>query len=164
MTRKKHNIGSPKRKSKTLTRTHSNKSFKKYNIGSPKKVVVTPDTPRSRKWKELTEKDGFYEIGEEYLPEDESDFEAIKRRRELGISTPTKLTGFEEGTTEFMLKASKKTKLSDDNEQVDEEKWATKIDDPDFHDTRTRRRNGGKSRRRRRRNKSRNKSRMQKRI
>lgn len=153
---KKYNIGSPKRKSKTLTRTHSKRSLKKYNIGRPQKVVVTPDTPRSRKWKELTEKDGYkkYEIGE-YQPEDESDFEAIKKRRELGITTPTKFTGFEEGTTEFMEEASKKKPLTDVIEQVDEEKWTKKTDDLDSH--KIRRRNGGKSRRR-------NKSRMQKRI
>jgi hypothetical protein len=162
---KKYNIGSPKRKSKTPTRTHSKMSLKKYNIGRPEKVPVTPDTPRSRKWKEMTEKDGHkkYEIGE-YQPEDESDFEAIKKRRELGITTPTKYTGFEEGTTKFMEEANKKKPLTDVIEQVDEKKWTEKEDDIDSHEIR--RRNGGKSRRRRhhRRNKSRSKSRMQKRI
>ena len=56
------------------TRIHS-KSLKKYNIGRPEKVVVTPDTPRSRKWKQRTEKQGYksHEI-HDYDP-DEADLE-----------------------------------------------------------------------------------------
>jgi len=141
---KKYNIGSPKRKktlARTPTRTHS-KTLKKYNIGRPEKVVVTPDTPRSRKWKELTEKEGYkkYEILE-YEP-DESDLEAIEKRRKLGIPTPTKYTAFEEGTTEFMREAFKKKPLTDVVEQVNEEAWKKKPDDA------PRRRSRGRSRRR----------------
>ena len=122
---KKYNIGSPKRK---RTRTHSShsKSLKKYNIGPPQKVVVTPDTPKSRKWKELASKDG-YEIGE-YEPDD-LDLDAIEQRRKLGISTPTKYTAFEENVSSFMREASRKKPLTDDFvEQVNEEAWEKKSD------------------------------------
>jgi hypothetical protein len=147
---KKYNIGSPKRKNtlartRTRTRTHS-KSLKKYNIGRPLRVIVTPDTPRSRKWKQLAEKEGYkpHEI-RDYEP-DESDLEAIEKRRKLGISTPTKYTAFEEGTTEFMREAYKKKPLTDVVEQVDEEAWERKPDDAPRRRTRGRSRSRSRSR------------------
>jgi hypothetical protein len=157
---KKYNIGSPKRKTRTRARTHS-KSLKKYNIGRPQKVVVTPDTPRSRKWKQLTEKEGYkpHEI-RDYEP-DESDLEAMEKRRKLGISTPTKYTAFEEGTTEFMREAYKKKPLTDVVEQVDEEAWERKLDDTPRRRSRSRSRIRSRSRSRiRSRSRSRSRSRM----
>ena len=128
---KKYNIGSPKRK-KTLARTRTRtklKSLKKYNIGRPQKVIVTPDTPRSRKWKELTEKEDYkpHEIGD-YKPDPE-DLEAMEERRKLGVLSPTAYTTFEETITPFMREALKKKPLTDLVEQVDEEAWGKKPDD-----------------------------------
>ena len=143
---KKYNIGSPKRK-KTLARTHS-KSLKKYNIGRPQKVIVTPDTPRSRKWKQFTEKEGYkqHEIGD-YEP-DEADLEAMEERRKLGIPSPTAYTTFEETITPFMKDALKKKPLTDVVEQVDEEAWERKPDDAPHRRSRgrTRGRSRGRSR------------------
>jgi len=142
---KKYNIGSPKRKTRTQTRarTHS-KSLKKYNIGRPQKVVVTPDTPRSRKWKQLTEKEGYkpYEI-RDYEP-DEADLKAMEKRRKLGVRSPTAYTTFEETITPFMREAFKKKPLTDVVEQVDEEAWERKLDDTPRR--RTRGRTRGRSR------------------
>jgi hypothetical protein len=128
---KKYNIGSPKRKNmsaRTRTRTHS-KSLKKYNIGRPLRVIITPDTPRSRKWKQLTEKEGHkpHQI-RDYEP-DEADLEAMEKRRKLGIRSPTAYTTFEETMTPFMREAYKKKPLTDVVEQVDEEAWERKPDD-----------------------------------
>jgi hypothetical protein len=135
---KKYNIGSPKRKNMSArTRIHS-KSLKKYNIGRPEKVVVTPDTPRSRKWKQLTEKDGYkpHEI-RDYEP-DEADVKAMEKRRKLGIRSPTAYTAFEETITPFMREALKKKPLTDVVEQVDEEAWERKPDDTPRRRTRGR--------------------------
>ena len=147
---KKYNIGSPKRKN-TLARrrTHANsKSLKKYNIGRPQKVVVTPDTPRSRKWKQFTEKQGYkpHEISD-YDP-DEADLEAMEERRKLGIPSPTAYTTFEETITPFMREALKKKPLTDVVEQVDEEAWGKKMDDAPRRRShgRTRGRSRGRSR------------------
>ena len=144
---KKYNIGSPKRKN-TLARrvrTHS-KSLKKYNIGRPQKVIVTPDTPRSRKWKQFTEKEGYkqHEISD-YDP-DEADLEAMEERRKLGIPSPTAYTTFEETITPFMKEALKKKPLTDVVEQVDEEAWERKPDDAPRRRSRGSRSRGSKSR------------------
>ena len=154
---KKYNIGSPKRK-KTLARTHS-KSLKKYNIGRPQKVIVTPDTPRSKKWKQFTEKEGYkqHEIGD-YDP-DEADLEAMEERRKLGIPSPTAYTTFEETITPFMREAYKKKPLTDVVEQVDEEAWERKPDDAPHRRSRGRSRRS-RSRSRGRRSRSRGRSRM----
>ena len=141
---KKYNIGSPKRKN-TLARTHS-KSLKKYNIGRPQKVIVTPDTPRSRKWKQFTEKEGYkqHEISD-YDP-DEADLEAMEERRKLGIASPTAYTTFEETITPFMREAYKKKPLTDVVEQVDEEAWERKPDDAPRRRSRGSRSRGSRSR------------------
>ena len=163
--------GSPKRRRRNptsdQTRTHS-KRKKYHNLGPPQKVVVTPNTPRTRKWKELIEKDGYkqYEIGD-YEPDDE-DLNAIDIRRKRGIPTPTKYTNFEENVTRFMIEASRKKPLTDTDaiEQIDEEAWETKDDDPPLFPSPPKKRRGNKSRGRSRgrsRSRSRGRSRMQKR-
>ena len=101
---KKYNIGSPKRpgkKSKTVT------SYKKrYNIGRPAKVVVTPDTPRSNKWKKMREQSAYknYEIGDYEPDEDE---EVLENAAEPGT-----YTAFEETITPYMEYALQKKPFS----------------------------------------------------
>lgn len=119
---KKYNLGSPKRpvhKKKIKT------SLKKYNIGPPSKVIATPDTPRSKIWKNI--RDNYYEI-EDYEP-DEQDLELMEQEKKLGISSPTSYTMFEETITPFMTEALKKKPLTDTIEQVNEEAWGKKLDD-----------------------------------
>ena len=146
---KKYNIGSPKRKNtlaRTRTRRTHSKSLKKYNIGRPQKVIVTPDTPRSRKWKQFMEKEGYkpYEI-RDYEP-DEADLKAMEERRKLGIRSPTAYTTFEETITPFMREALKKKPLTDVVEQVDEEAWERKTDDAPRRRSRSRSRSRSRMR------------------
>ena len=157
--------GSPKRRRRdpTSDQTRAHSKRKKYhNIGPPQKVAVTPNTPRTRKWKELIEKDGYkqYEIGD-YEPDDEG-LDAIDTRRKRGIPTPTKYTNFEENVTPFMIEASRKKPLTDVIEQIDEEAWKTKLDDSPLFPSPHKKRRGNRSRGRSR-SRSRSRSRMQKR-
>lgn len=121
---KKYNLGSPKRPKKKIKT-----SLKKYNIGLPSKVIATPDTPRSKIWKNIREKhgDNYYEI-EDYEP-DEQDLELMEQQKKLGISSPTSYTMFEETITPFMSEALKKKPLTDAIEQVNEKAWEKKLDD-----------------------------------
>ena len=75
---KKYNIGSPKRPGKTKTKTARRTIYKKHKIGPPAKVVVTPDTPRSKIWKEIREKRNYinHEIGDYEPDEDDEGFES----------------------------------------------------------------------------------------
>lgn len=145
-TMKKYNLGSPKRPQKPKTKTVS-KGFKKYNIGPPEKVALTPDTPRSRIWKKIREEAGYkqYEI-QDYEP-DEEDLKIMEERKKLGIPSPTSYTTFEETITPFMTEALKKKRPTDTIEQVNEEAWSQKSDDPPHpHTTRSRSRSRSKSR------------------
>ena len=123
---KKYNLGSPKR---PVHKKRVKTSLKKYNIGLPSKVIATPDTPRSKIWKNIREKQGdkYYEI-EDYEP-DEQDLEIMEQQKKLGISSPTSYTMFEETITPFMTEALKKKPLTDAIEQVNEEAWEKKLDD-----------------------------------
>jgi|LauGreDrversion4_2_1035121.scaffolds.fasta_scaffold492754_2 hypothetical protein len=127
---KKYNIGSPKRPGKTKSKTAKTPSYKKKynNIGRPQKVIVTPDTPRSKKWKKIREQSGYksHEISDYEPDEDE---EVLENATEPGTYTT-----FEETITPYMKYALQKkpfTRLSTDafDEQVDEEAWINKPDD-----------------------------------
>ena len=128
---KKYNIGSPKRTTKK-TRT----SLKKYDIGLPRRpnqtsmvieeeeVMITPNTPRSRKWKEWEKK------GKQgYISDYEEDVTERKERKKRGIHSPSSYTNFEKIKTRYMSQAYKKKPLTDTIEQVDEEEWEQKKDD-----------------------------------
>ena len=130
---KKYNIGSPKRpgkKSKTIKPSKTTKTInykKRYNIGRPAKVVVTPDTPRSKKWKEIREKSDYknYEIGDYEPDEDEEVLE--------NASDPGTYTAFEETITPYMEYALQKKpftrSLTDAQVHENEEAWGKKLDD-----------------------------------
>ena len=126
---KKYNIGSPKRLDKTKSKTTKTTSYKKkYNIGRHIKVVVTPDTPRSKKWKEIREQSAYknHEISDYEPDEDE---EVLENATEPGT-----YTAFEETITPYMEYALQKkpfTRSPTDafDEQVDEEAWINKLDD-----------------------------------
>jgi hypothetical protein len=130
---KKYNIGSPKRIGKTKSKTTNTTSYKKkYNIGRPVKVVVTPDTPRSKKWKKMREENAYknYEISE-YEPDEDENEEVFENAMEPGT-----YTAFEETITPYMEYALQKkpfTRLPTDA-QVDkyekaEKAWKQKLDD-----------------------------------
>jgi hypothetical protein len=129
----KYNIGSPKRpgktKSKTIKITKTPSYKKKYNIGHPQKVIITPDTPRSKKWKEIREQNAYknYEIGE-YEP-DEDEEEVLENATEPGTSET--YTTFEETITPYMKYALQKKPFSrlSTGTQVDEVAWTNKPDD-----------------------------------
>ena len=146
---KKYNIGSPKRiplKKRSI--------LKKYNIGPPRrpsyemeltdvvpstikfttpKVKTTGEeikkvTPRTAAWNEW-EKKG--ETGTIYPYEEDDDDEFAKQKRiKLGIRSPKEYTGFEKVQTKFMKEAHKKKPLNDIIDQVEEEEWDKKEDDP----------------------------------
>ena len=126
---KKYNIGSPKRVDKTKSKTTKTTSYKKkYNIGRPTKVVVTPDTPRSKKWKKMREQSAYksYEISDYEPDEDE---EVLENAAEPGT-----YTAFEETITPYMEHALQKKPFTRSpmdalDEQVDEEAWINKPDD-----------------------------------
>ena len=125
---KKYNIGSPKRigktKSKTTKTINVTSYKKKYNIGRPAKVVVTPDTPRSKKWKKIREQNAYknYEISD-YEPDEDENEEVFENAN----------TAFEETITPYMEYALQKKPFtrSPTDAQVDEheEAWKKKLDD-----------------------------------
>jgi hypothetical protein len=147
---KKYKIGSPKRiplKKRSI--------LKKYNIGPPRRPsyemeltdVVIPSTikfstpkakntseemkkvtPRTAAWNEWAKKGETGIIYEH--EEDDDDISAKKKRVKLGIHSPKEYPGFEEIQTKFMIKAYEKNTPSDIIEQVEEEEWDQKEDDP----------------------------------
>lgn len=125
---KKYNIGSPKRPGKTKSKTVTRTIYKKHNIGPPAKVIVTPDTPKSKIWKQIREKSNYksYEIGDYEPDEDDDDEEVLE-------SEPRTYTTFEETVTPFMKEALIKTPFtrSPKGTQVhkSDEAWKKKRDD-----------------------------------
>ena len=146
---KKYNIGSPKRiplKKRSI--------LKKYNIGPPRRpsyemelTDVVPSTikfstpkakntseemkkvtPRTAAWDEWAKKGETGIIYEH--EEDDDDIFAKQKRVKLGIRSPKEHTGFEKVQTKFMKEAYKKKPLSDIIDQVEEEEWDKKEDDP----------------------------------
>jgi hypothetical protein len=99
---KKFNIGSPKRPGKTKSKTAKRTIYKKHNIGPPGKVIVTPDTPRSKEWVKNREKSNYksYEIGK---------YEPDKDDKKVLENDPQTYTTFEETVTPFMKEALIKT-------------------------------------------------------
>jgi hypothetical protein len=130
---KKYNIGSPKRigktKSKTTNATNTTSYKKKYNIGRPAKVVVTPDTPRSNKWKKMRQQNAYknYEISD-YEPDEDDHEEVFENAMEPGTYTT-----FEETITPYMEYALQKKPFTrsptDAQNDEDEEAWKKKLDD-----------------------------------
>jgi hypothetical protein len=89
---------------------------------------ITPRTPRTAAW-EKWEKKGELGYIDDY-EEDEDDKLAKKNRAKLGIRSPETYTTFEDVQTRYMTEAHKKKPLTDAIEQVDEEEWEQKKDDP----------------------------------
>lgn len=174
-TLKKYNIGSPKRVSTSLKKRSN---LKKYNIGPPRRPSYemeltevipftikfrTPKasasthyqeikkvTPRTDAW-EKWEKKGKVGYIKEY-EEDDDDKVVKKRRKEMGILSPKDYTTFEEIQTKFMKEAYKKKPLTDMIEQVEEEEWRQKEDDPGGIIERKRQKTSSRTRTRGRRN------------
>jgi len=157
---KKYNIGSPKRPGKTKTKTARRTIYKKHKIGPPAKVVVTPDTPRSKIWKEIREKRNYinHEIGDYEPDEDDEGFESESTFEPTfePIFEPTKYTEHALKKKPFTRSSTDKTESTDDYD-IDKE-WLGKTgNSPSKSRKRSRTksrgsRGGGRSRSRGRRN------------
>jgi hypothetical protein len=95
-TMKKYNIGSPKRPGKTKSKTVTRTIYKKYKIGPPAKVIVTPDTPKSKIWKKIRKErnDIDHDISDYEPDEDDEGFESESTFQPTfkSIFEPTKYT------------------------------------------------------------------------
>lgn len=132
-----YNLGSPKRVKPKSSKIKTPSYKRKHNIGRPAKVAVTPDTPRSKKWKKIREKTGYknYEISD-YEDDDEDKRETVSENKS---EDPARTyTTFEETVTPYMEHALQKkpfTRSSPTESQidvdvdVDEEAWMQKMDD-----------------------------------
>lgn len=157
---KKYNIGSPKRPGKTKTKTVRRTIYKKHKIGPPAKVVVTPDTPRSKIWKEIREKRNYinHEIGDYEPDEDDEGFESESTFEPTfePIFEPTKYTEHALKKKPFTRPSAEKKESTDDYD-IDKE-WLGKTgNSPSKSRKRSRTksrgsRGGGRSRSRGRRN------------
>lgn len=131
-TMKKYNIGSPKRLAKTKSKTIKRTIYKKYKIGPPAKVIVTPDTPRSNKWKKIREQNPYkrYQISDKYEPDEDEEEEEEE-------SEPRTYTTFEETVTPYMKDALIKKPFTRspmgaqvrENDEALEKEWSEKLDD-----------------------------------
>ena len=122
-TMKKYNIGSPKRLGKTKSKTVTRTIYKKHNIGPPAKVIVTPDTPKSKIWKQIREKSNYksYEIGDYEPDEDDEVLESTFEPNSESIFTPTKFTN------DALIK--KKFRTLHENDEDLEKEWSEKLND-----------------------------------
>ena len=125
---KKYNIGSPKRPGKTKTKTATRTIYKKHKIGPPAKVVVTPDTPKSKIWKEIREKRNYinHEISDYEPDEDDEDFESESTFEPTfeSIFEPTKYTEHALQKKPFTRLSAEKKESTDDYD-IDKE-WLGK--------------------------------------
>lgn len=127
---KKYNIGPPRRPSYEMELTGVVPSTIKFSTPKAKNTSkeIKKVTPRTAAWDEWAEKG---ETGTIYAhEEDDDDIFAKQKRVELGIRSPKEYTGFEKVQTKFMKEAYKKKPLSDIIDQVEEEAWEQKEDDP----------------------------------
>jgi len=128
---KKYNIGPPRRPSYEMELTDVVPST--INFSTPKAKPTTSEetkkvTPRTAAWDEWAKKG---ETGIIYPYEEDDDDEFAKQKRiKLGIRSPKEYTGFEKVQTKYMKEAYKKKPLSDIIDQVEEEIWDQKEDDP----------------------------------
>ena len=130
-----YNLGSPKRVKPKSSKIKTPSYKRRHNIGRPAKVAVTPDTPRSKKWEKIREKNAYknYEISDYEDDDDEDKKEASENKSEDPART---YTTFEETVTPYMQYALQKkpfTRSSPTKSQidvdVDEEAWMQKTDD-----------------------------------
>jgi hypothetical protein len=132
-----YNLGSPKRVKPKSSKIKTPSYKRKHNIGRPAKVAVTPDTPRSNKWKKIREKTGYknYEISDYEDDDEDKDEDKAETVMENESEDPSRTyTTFEETVTPYMEYALQKkpfTRSSPTDSQidVDEEAWMQKIDD-----------------------------------
>lgn len=126
---KKYNIGSPKRPGKTKTKTATRTIYKKHKIGPPAKVVVTPDTPKSKIWKEIREKRNYinHEISDYEPDEDDEGFESESTFEPTfeSIFEPTKYTEHALQKKPFTRLSAEKKESTDDYD-IDKE-WLGKL-------------------------------------
>lgn len=127
-TMKKYNIGSPKRPGETNSKTVTRTIYKKHNIGPPEKVIVTPDTPKSKIWKQIREKSNYksYEIGEYDEDDDDKVLESTFKPTSESIFTPTKFT------KHALIKKPFRTRMGaqvHENDEDLEKEWSEKLND-----------------------------------
>ena len=92
------------------------------------KTPKTPKTPRTAVWEKWKKEGKLGYMGD--YEEDEDDKRARIKRAKLGIISPKTYTTFEGIQTPFMTEAHTKKPLTDAIEEVDEEAWKRKKDDP----------------------------------
>jgi hypothetical protein len=127
---KKYNIGPPRRPSYEMELTDVIPSTIKFSTPKAKNTSeeMKKVTPRTAAWDEWAKKGETGIIYEH--EEDDDDISAKQKRVKLGIRSPKEYTGFEKIQTKFMKKAYEKKTPSDIIEQVEEEEWDQKEDDP----------------------------------
>jgi hypothetical protein len=127
-TLKKYNIGPPRRPSYEMELTEVIPSTIKFSTPKAKKRTPEKVTPRTEVWENWAKKG---EVGyiDDYEPDDDAIL-AKKKREKMGIRSPEKYTTFEEIQTNLMKNAYKKKPLTDIIDQVEEEEWEQKEDDP----------------------------------